>query len=164
MFNYMLLVFGIFAAGVVNALDKELPPIALAGLCFSGTVLALIFIRLDARNRDLVWMGEAILVELEREVLFGENATIKGHRDKEKDQDINFGILLRQAKLPSYGRICSAWQGKHRALLPLVGFLIAGLFFAAGMWILCKKPQATGSMDYVQSMPRPVKDSLGTAV
>jgi hypothetical protein len=29
MFNFMLIVFGIFAAGVVNALDKDLPTVAI---------------------------------------------------------------------------------------------------------------------------------------
>src|SRR4051812_17959205 len=74
MFNFMLIVFGIFAAGVVNALDKAaLPRVALAGLCFFGTFLAWAFTRLDRRNRDLVWLGEDVLMELERKVIFGES-------------------------------------------------------------------------------------------
>ena len=70
MFNFMLIVFGIFAAGVVNALDKNLPTIVMAGLCIFAIVLALIFILLDRRNRDLVWLGEDVLMDLERKAIF----------------------------------------------------------------------------------------------
>jgi hypothetical protein len=134
MFNYMLVVFGIFAAGVVNALDKELPNVATAILCFIAAALALIFSLLDRRNRDLVWLGEDVLRNLERTSIFGEGIKIKDGKDKE----IDFGILRRQ-DLPSgtgNGFICDAWRGKHRVWLPLIGLLIAVLFLAAGLLIL----------------------------
>jgi hypothetical protein len=38
------------------------------GLAFFASLFALIFSRLDRRNRDLVWIGEDILKKLEREV------------------------------------------------------------------------------------------------
>src|SRR5260370_29011163 len=77
MFNFMLIVFGIFAAGVVNALDKDLPPVAIAGLCFFAAFLAWAFMRLDRRNRDLVWLGEDVLMDLERKAIFGEGQKIE---------------------------------------------------------------------------------------
>ena len=43
MFYYMLVVFGIFAAGIVNALDKHLPHKVIAGLCFIASTLAVVF-------------------------------------------------------------------------------------------------------------------------
>lgn len=135
MFNYMLIVFGIFAAGVVNALDKDLPTGATSILCFIAAVLALIFTLLDRRNRDLVWLGEDVLMHLERKGIFGEDVKIRGRYDTE----IDFGILWRQAleeKSANRGKICDVLRGKHRVWLPLVGYLIAALFFAAGLFIL----------------------------
>jgi hypothetical protein len=144
MFNFMLIVFGIFAAGVVNALDKDLPPVAIAGLCFFATSLACAFMWLDRRNRDLVWLGEDVLMDLEREAIFRERTKIKGRYDRE----IDFGILWRQAlegkRSPNWGPIGNFWRdvwlGKHRIWLPAIGFWIGVLFFAAGLWILLRTP------------------------
>jgi len=74
MFNFMLVVLGIFAAGVVNALDKT-PNIVTAFLCFFAAGLAVVFTFLDRRNRDLVWLGEDVLTHLERKAIFGEGRT-----------------------------------------------------------------------------------------
>jgi hypothetical protein len=138
MFNFMLVVFGVFAAGVVNALDKHLPAIALAGLCFFATILAAIFMLLDRRNRDLVWLGEDVLMDLERKAIFGEGRKINGRYDRE----IDFGILWRQAlearRSPSWCR--AAWLGKHRIWLPFISGMIGVLFFTAGLWILLRTP------------------------
>jgi hypothetical protein len=143
MFNFMLVVFGIFAAGVVNAFDKAaLPRVALAGLCFFGTFLAWAFTLLDRRNRDLVWLGEDVLMELERKAIFGGGEKIKGRYDRE----IDFGILWRQAleerRSPNWGPICNylrdAALGKHRVWLPAIGGWIGVLFFAVGLWILLR--------------------------
>ena len=151
MFNYMLVVFGIFAAGIVNALDKHLPNLVTASLCFSTGLLALIFALLDRRNRDLVWFGEDVLMHLEREGIFGTGIAINGRYDAE----VNFGILSRQALeekvatdriraalrdkgcgVPLIIWVRDAWRGKHRVWLPVVGYLIAILFFLAGILIL----------------------------
>lgn len=150
MFNYMLVVFGIFAAGIVNALDKHLPNLVTAILCFGAGFLALIFARLDGRNRDLVWLGEDVLMHLEREGIFGTDIKINGRYDAKVD----FGILWRQALeekaatdriraalrdkgcVPLVSWIHDAWRGKHRVWLPFVSYLIAILFFSAGILIL----------------------------
>jgi hypothetical protein len=60
MFNFMLVVLGIFAAGIVNAFDKA-PNTVTAFLCFFAAGLAVVFTFLDRRNRDLVWLGEDVL-------------------------------------------------------------------------------------------------------
>jgi hypothetical protein len=148
MFNFMLIVFGIFAAGVVNALDKNLPTVAIVGLCFFAMVLAVIFMLLDRRNRDLVWLGEDVLMDLERKAIFGEGKKIKGRYKGRYDVEIDFGILWRQAlearRSPKLGPIGNylrdACLGKHRIWLPLIGGLIGVLFFAAGLWILLRTP------------------------
>jgi hypothetical protein len=143
MFNFMLIVFGVFAAGVVNALDKALPPVAIAGLCFFATVLAGIFMLLDRRNGDLVRLGKDALIYLEQKAIFGEDR-IKDYHDRE----IDFGILWRQALEqppsskwgPIANRLRDARLGKHRIWLHWIGGLIAFLFFVAGLWILLRTP------------------------
>lgn len=151
MFNYMLVVFGIFGAGLVNALHDRTPPNntipigAIADLCFIAGVLAVIFMLLDRRNRDLVWQGEDILMHLERKAIFGKGFKIKARHGLPKD----FGILWRQAleedeskkqrrgapfeNLRSFLHDVSL--GKHRILLPGISALIGAVFFAAGGWI-----------------------------
>ena len=175
MFNYMLVVFGIFAVGIANALDKSkgVPPIVAAGLCFVAAILAVIFARLDARNRDLVWFGEDVLMHLERDSLFGTDNQISGRRNK----TIRFGILSRQAweqESESWGSkyfqqfenksnclakgagrllrwlsdlLYDTWHGKHRIWLPLISLLIGALFVAAGILILCKISPPIPSLD-----------------
>lgn len=146
----MLVVFGIFAAGIVNALDKHLPNIVTAALCFIAAGLGVIFALLDRRNRDLVWFGEDVLMHLERDAIFGKDVKIKGRYDA----DVDFGILWRQALeervaanrirvalrdnvcAPLVIRLRDAWRGKHRIWLPVVSCLIAFLFLAAGILIL----------------------------
>src|ERR1700729_959787 len=91
-FNFMLVVFGIFAAGIVNALDKHVPKIAVAGLAISAGILALIFRRLDRRNRDLVWLAEDVLKELEREAIFDPTPKIRDHWN----QQVSCSILTRE--------------------------------------------------------------------
>lgn len=150
MFNYMLVVFGIAAAGVVNVLSKpdQVPVWAVSGLCFVTSLLALLFTRLDRRNRDLVWFSEDVLIHLERTVLFGESTEIEGRRRRR----VTFGVLWRQeratetAAAPPTGRLevlkarladylSDVMLGKHRVLLPLIGYLLAAMFFIAGLVI-----------------------------
>jgi hypothetical protein len=149
MFNYMLVVFGIFAAGIVNALDKHIPNKAAAILCLFAALLAVVFARLDRRNRDLVWLGEDVLMHLEREGIFGTDLEVDGRYE----QKIKLGILWRQAleeksasaqlrnKLgnrscaPLFIVIRDAWRGKHRVWLPIISYLISAAFLVAGILI-----------------------------
>jgi hypothetical protein len=141
MFNYMLIVFGIFAAGLVNALDKNVPKAAAVGLAFFAGVLALIFSLLDRRNRDLVWLGEDVLKDLERTVIFQQGGEVRDHFG----QNVTLSILTR-ADPPTQSPRCSfrdARLGKHRVLLPLFAYVISVAFFAIGIVIwACWKPTA----------------------
>lgn len=146
MFNFMLIVFGIFAAGVVNALDKDLPPVAIAALCFFATFLAWVFTRLDRRNQYLVWLGEDVLMHLERKAIFGERQKIEERYDRKEGRyrEIDFGILWRQAseerRSRDWGRIGNYWRdgwlGKHRVWLHAIAGWIGLAFLAAGVCIL----------------------------
>src|SRR5262245_44298025 len=92
MFNFMLVVFGIFAAAIVGAVGKQQAGFT-AILCFVGAALAAIFVGLDARNHELLEFAEEVLTYLEKNAIFGEGVTIKDRGDK----DIRFGILSRQS-------------------------------------------------------------------
>ncbi|HUD86004.1 MAG TPA: hypothetical protein VMR17_06095 [Xanthobacteraceae bacterium] len=146
----MLVVLGIFLAGIITGLNKELSHLGAAILCFIAAGLAVIFARLDRRNRDLVWLGEEILMYLERECIFRTN----GKFTDRHGQTRSFGILWRQvleekkAKeefregwkdkscVPLFIFLCDAWHGKHRIWFPVVSYLIAAVFVAAGIIIL----------------------------
>jgi hypothetical protein len=153
MFNFMLIVFGIFATAIVTALDKpRLSREITVGLCVIAGVLALIFSRLDRRNRDLLWLGEDVLVELERKGIFGEDNEIDGRRIKtngrEEDRKVRFGILWRQKaeeRENPTGDIGSAIRGKHRLWLPWISYLFAVLFFIAAAFIWKQGPQPPGT-------------------
>jgi hypothetical protein len=165
MFNFMLVVFGIFATGVVSAV---MPPGFVASLCGLGALLGLIFPLLDRRNRDLVWLGEEVLTHLEKTVIFGEGVAITDR----KGEIVQLGILLRRSieehaqdkrtlrqlfrareltlleKWLGMGwhevwpwarnQATNLWLGKHRVLLPLVGLTMFVIFSIAGGWILLR--------------------------
>jgi hypothetical protein len=149
-FNFMLILVGILAAGTINALDKRLPNIVYAALCFTGGCLALIFWLLDKRNRDLLWLAEDVLRYLERAGIFGTDVKIEALSDTTPI----LGILWREALqekaaeeeiqkdwgctrlVPLIVLIRKAWRGKHRLWFPVVSWLIALLFFSAGTYIL----------------------------
>jgi hypothetical protein len=166
MFNFMLIVFGVFATAIVTALGNEdLPSGVAAVLCFVAAALGLIFSLLDRRNRDLVWIGEELLTHLEKNFIFAKSEPIKSRRGK----DIKFGILSRQQaedrdrisniwlawsdgfanfernlitwrsseeRIGWEERIDDAWRGKHRVWLPWIGIVMFALFLSAGIWIL----------------------------
>jgi hypothetical protein len=136
MFNYMLVVVGILANAVVGALEKKYPVGISIGLCAIAALISLIFSKFDRRNRDLVWLGEDILVDLERNAIFGTGNKISGRYQALVD----FGILSRQIEqetLIGGGPCHNAAMGKHRFWIPAVCYLIAGLFDAAAILIYC---------------------------
>ena len=139
MFNYMLIALGIFSASVVNAIDKKLYAESFV-LCLFGSLVSIIFSRLDRRNQDLVRFGEEVLTKLERDTLFGEFATISNR----KGETIPFGILWHQKRQEAMKRrgvirqwIWDAAVGKHRIWLRGITYLVALVFAAAAAYIWC---------------------------
>jgi hypothetical protein len=133
-FNFMLVVFGIFAAGIVNALDKNVPKVAVAILAIFAGILAETFKRLDRRNRDLVWLAEDVLKQLEREAIFDQTQNIRDHWG----QQVPWSVLTRPdppVNSPD-GAPDDEYLGKHRVLLPRVASLFEALFFIAAAAIL----------------------------
>jgi hypothetical protein len=160
MFNFMLIVFGVFATAIVTSVDKGLPSGFIAFLCFVAAALGLIFSLLDRRNRDLVWVGEEVLTHLENQFIFFPAETIRDRKDK---KDIRFGILSRRSEEENDRAkdFVLAWRkdlrelwaslntrrdwgeainyavyGAHRIWLPSVGYLMFIMFLAAGIWFL----------------------------
>ena len=138
MFNFMLIVVGIFAAGVGGAWKDGIPELAF-WLCVVPGVLTFVFILLDRRNQDLVSLGQDVLRELEKENLFGESAEISDPKGK----NVPYGILWRQVRdektwssrnVVMVG-IRDAWLGKHRVWLRLIALLICASFIV-GAWYI----------------------------
>lgn len=126
----MLVLFGFFAAAIVNAVGSKQQPGFTAVLCTIGAVLSAIFIALDTRNQYLLRLAEEVLWHLEETAIFDKDKRIND-RDGE---DIRFGILSRQLDEERSGggppKII-----RHRYLLRLVGVLMLVSFVVAGIWI-----------------------------
>lgn len=142
MFNYQVIVFGIFATGVVTAIDKGLADVA-AILCLIAGSLAIIFSRLDSRNQRLLSLGEDVLAELEKTRIFVGFPPIQTDRDP-TNAPVKYAILWREreeerppANQPYYDQWWQdAWAGKHRFWMRKIAFILALLFFASasGIW------------------------------
>lgn len=136
MFNYMILVVGILANGIVLAIGKSFLLIA-ADLSFIGAIFSFAFFFLDLRNRNLTWLGEEILAKLEREVIFGEAEEFKTR----KNLTVPLGLLWRQAQPVSaahqmwYPSVREALEGKHRFWLPVIALVFAVSFLAVGIML-----------------------------
>lgn len=88
-FNFMLVIFGFLAGTIAGTYDKA-RPLAIS-ICFFGSVLGLIFARLDLRNQYLLILGEDVLKKLERDDFY------KDFKVQNRDGDaIDGGILSRQ--------------------------------------------------------------------
>ena len=155
MFNYMLIVFGIFATAVVGAVTGGLPRLAF-WLCLVFSALAFVFALLDRRNRDLLWFGEDVLRELERKHLFGEHQQISNG----KGEEVTFGILWRQTQseniwLSRHDYIAwlrDAWLGKHRVWLRLIALAI-GVLFLIGAIVTWSNEQEIAKLKPSSSAP-----------
>jgi len=143
-----LVAMGLFATAVASAYDKHLPNHFSAGLCFIAAALAFVFSLLDFRNQQLVWLGEDILIYLERNSIFDNLAEFDGRLIFTSrwrvgtDAKVKFGILWRQKQ--EGGPKTNCWplewlrnhlSGKHRYLLREIAYIIALLFLIAGIWL-----------------------------
>lgn len=148
MFNYMVVLSGVLFAAAEAASRDHRPLIAIV-CCVTGVVFCFAFSRIDRRNRMLVWLAEAVLLELEKESLFRENKFIFDESDKK----VRMGIRLQQEFRENRDKprsaavncnfLCSPWgfvidayAGKHRiwfsSIIPL---LFAALFISAAIII-----------------------------
>ena len=143
MFNFMLIIFGFLVAAIANSYEKT------TGLsiwvCIFGTLLAMIFARLDMRNQQLLSWAEDILIKLEADELYKD---FKVWERKSEKTDMQGGILWRQKleeikwkqknrndpfKIREHSR--GLWTGKHRYMLRGIAYLFALGFVATGVWL-----------------------------
>ncbi len=161
LFNYMLVVFGVFATATVASADKGMAEVAFV-LCLVAGVLALIFSRLDWRNECLLRWGEDALEQLEINWLFQSYIGSQVHAKKVygavpailwRARHERPGGASARDRRPSWLRapwarihrvwlwliayICGAWAGKHRVWLRLIAHMMALLFFGAAWGIWC---------------------------
>ena len=167
MFNYMLALFGLFAAAIATTLDKPGMGNLTPWLCWLAALLALIFALIDTRNRTLVWFGEDVLISLEKEFLFGVGEKARGRRDKE----FNWGILNRQqvdeAALDLKGlrlMLHDACRGKHRFWMPGVALLMCAAFVAAGWWTYTRPAQPVTKPPLTTAPPAPATPAAAATV
>jgi len=125
MFNFMLIVVGIFATAIVAAVKEGVLELVF-WLCLVPGLLAIFFTFLDRRNQYLVQLGEDVLGEFEREHIFGEAETFSNIKGKQ----VPYGILWRQEVSERYWSrsriIAFLWDvlGKHQLIGQLISKLV----------------------------------------
>lgn len=137
MFNFMLIGLGVFAAATVSAFEKKLFFEATL-ISFVACVTAIVFRRLDRRNRDLYVVAMDVLINAEQHTLFGSGIKIKDHQG----DDVHFGVARRialddeEASKRVKGKNAFAQHrhqfltGKHRHWMPRIAIGFAMLFAA----------------------------------
>jgi hypothetical protein len=139
MFNFMLIGLGIFASAVVSAIEKKLL-LEAAVLSMAGVVVAVAFRLLDKRNRYLYLVAMDVLIDAEKNVVFGEEVEFDDHKKNPKKFGIARRIALEEEKEPPGwdGKLKGIEEGRHRYLMPLLSWGFAGLFAiaAAYSWFL----------------------------
>lgn len=153
MFNFMMVGLGALATAVVTAINDHLVLVARFA-CGLGFMIALVFWRLDKRNRSLYDYAGDILIDLEEKVIFGRGRELT-NRDKKTNP---YGIYQRVKKFNPRDEIESKWkrrllkawdgllgiiEGKHRHLMPAVALMFA-LFFAIAAFFCDVKNAPTG--------------------
>src|SRR5690349_7522707 len=131
MFNFMLIGLGVFASGLVTAIEKHLR-LESAVLASAATLIAVGFFLLDRRNKQLYQVALAVLIETERTLLFpdatgAENAEAPG---------ISRRIQLEEKNDPKgwKGAGIAIRQGRHRVMMPLVTAVFVLLFATTAIW------------------------------
>ena len=133
-YNFMLVALGFLVAAIVTAVDKDRLGIALV-LCLFSALLAVAFVALDRRNRDLERLGADVLRELEKTVLFEKAGTAT----PSVMSSLDAGILANPKHEAGYsdkGALVSIENfvlGKHRLLLPATAWLFFLLFLGGAL-------------------------------
>jgi hypothetical protein len=155
MFNFFLIFAGFVINAWVQAMDKQLyiPAIVVS---LVGAVVAAVFVFLERRNEELVYIAEDVLEKLENDILFDFSfkATVVSPRRRgllgnplaKAKSEIRLGILNRQAAEEK-----AEGQSKysHGKWMPRIQFivLIAFLIFAfiSLSWQVSKTPATTST-------------------
>jgi hypothetical protein len=143
MFNFMLLGMGIFATALVTAIDKGLA-LEAATLGTAAVVVAIVFVLIDRRNKQLYSVAMDVLIDAEKTVVFGNGITFRFDDGDATESAKPFGISRRVAiedgkppeTLAQLRR--GILKGQHRYLMPFVAWGFALLFGLAAMraWLV----------------------------
>ena len=95
MFNFMLVGLGILATALVGAIEKKLL-LEAAVVGTAATMVALVFSLLDARNRQLYIAAMDVLIDAEKNLVFGDGVKFKDHNGQDKDFGISRRIALEE--------------------------------------------------------------------
>ncbi|MDJ0763054.1 MAG: hypothetical protein QNJ97_08715 [Myxococcota bacterium] len=135
-FNYFLAAAVILFTGYATAAKEELWWLA-AAIGVIGTIIGLLFIKLDQRNAFLVKLGEKGLLASER-VLFGLHRTpVNTSTSMVLGHPFPRGILSPDEEKDEAARNRSDWdkrrdklcRGKHSIYFPLIQGIVAFVFF-----------------------------------
>lgn len=152
MFNFMLIGLGVFAAATVSAFEKKLFFEATL-ISFVASITAIVFRRLDRRNRDLYVVAMDVLINAEQHMLFGSGIKIKDH----KGGDVHFGVARRislddaesEKGVVDRHRLVQLRHefltGKHRHWMPRIAMGFAMLFAALALRAAFLYQEQTGN-------------------
>ncbi len=128
-YNFMLAALAFLVAAIVTAIDKGRTGIAVV-LCIFSALLALVFVLLDRRNRDLERLGEEVLKDLEGKVLFTQTSGVVTGILLSPKHESGYPESLRSIATTRNLRL-----GKHRLLLPGTALLFAALFVGGAAYL-----------------------------
>lgn len=169
LFNYSLIVTGIFANGYVLAIKDGMTDVA-KYIAWLGVLMCLVFVMLDRRNKRLVNVGEDLLQELEKKQLFckGTPENIQGvdeeglvNRVRVTDETLGTisstlsGLWAWVKELPKYGML-----GRHGVLLPVVELVFGAAFFLGALYAPALEPRAKPSTSIVELKLAPLDEML----
>ena len=120
-FHFFLLLSGILANAYVLLVREKLD-IRAACLAFLATVVSFAFVMADRRNRQLLHLGEDLLLQIEKE-LFGTQQQVNS-------PGRGSGLLLRESREGQ-----PPFYFKHWFLIEGVEVIGALSFLGAGIWV-----------------------------
>ena len=145
MFNYFLIIAGIFASGIIASWKTDIHwmPIALGLL---GAFTAFGFILLDCRNKQLVELAEDVLLKIETDWLYTIDFKVS-RKEKPKDQNpIQGGFMLREyleeqkRKKTEFIKNLKEDTIKHKVVIRSIESLVLVCFLASSFLALIKQP------------------------
>ena len=158
----MIVSVGILANAIVVAINDHLVGIALS-LSIIGIIFSTLYFLLDGRNKELVNLGEGVLVYLEKEVIFKHPPTIAARgtalyrEELKRSPPQPFGIFWKQdqkylsdaplswmQKFP-LGIWSSLLIGKHRVIFPLISLVLIASFSFSTIVIMANRSALAGS-------------------
>jgi len=168
MFNFMLVGLGILATALVGAIEKKLL-LEAAVVGTAATMVALVFSLLDARNRQLYIAAMDVLIDAEKNLVFGDGVKFKDHNGQDKDFGISRRIALEEGADKSKWR---GWrEGRHRHWMPALAYAFALLFALAALrawWVyfdsVGKPPEASAQVCCQWIAPAPATPASAVAV